>query len=240
MDNSISEDNTRKLRKYCEKILEVPIFGVAANNGLPCFGEIRKIINKFPHVVVIGYKVSYAITETLKNGPNKIYLHHYRQLNWLLDRSAVRIAQWIERCGYLALPIPASSTIDWEKQLPHFSHRHAAVAAGLAWIGRNNLAITPQFGAHQRFVSILTDMPLIHGQPLKADCGDCVACISVCPANAIGMDSSQWNHEKCFEMLKKFSSSGLGHYICGLCVKVCIYILFKFLIKIFIRSPDII
>ena len=215
------KSNTKKLKEFVESKLFVPLFGVATTSGLPFHEEIAQLKEKFPFVVVIGYKVSYAITETLVDGPNKLYFAHYRQLNYQLDRATTIIAQWIELKGYGAVPIPASQTIDWEHQLGHFSHRHAAVAAGLAFWGRNNLAITPEFGAHQRWASILTDMPLVAGKPLKMDCGECRACITACPVGAIGEKREDWDYEKCFAKLKEFTKRGIGHYICGLCIKPC-------------------
>ncbi|RKZ32092.1 hypothetical protein DRQ33_06505 [bacterium] len=215
------QDYTLELKKYCRDKLEIPLFGVAETDNLWFHPEIESLRQKMLFAVVLGYKLAYGVTETLMDGPNKLYFAHYRQLNYLLDRSATRVAQWIELKGYNALPIPASQTIDWENQYGHFSHRHAAVESGLAFWGRNNLAITPQFGAHQRWVSILTDIPLTPGKKLNMDCGECRACIGMCPANAIGENIQQFNRQDCIDMLKQFTKRGIGHYICGMCIKPC-------------------
>jgi ferredoxin len=68
-----------------------------------------------------------------------------------------------------------------------FSHRHAATRAGLGEFGYNNLVLTPQFGARQRFNSILTDAELVPDplitQPicLRDRCRLCLkACIAQC------------------------------------------------------------
>ncbi|MEO0087241.1 MAG: 4Fe-4S double cluster binding domain-containing protein, partial [candidate division WOR-3 bacterium] len=54
------------------------------------------------------------------------------------------------------------------------------------------------------------------------DCGDCYACINICPAGAIKEKKEDFDHLKCFEKLKEFQKKGyVGQYICGLCVKVC-------------------
>ena len=212
--------NTDAIADYISS-LEIPLFGVADTKKCWFHPEIEHLRYKFPFAIVIGYKVSYGITDTLVDGPNKLYFAHYRQLNYLLDKSATHITQWIELRGYEAVPIPASQTIDWANQFGIFSHRHAAVAAGIAFWGRNNLAITKQFGAHQRWASILTNFPLITGEPLDMDCGECRACINSCPANAIGETKEEWDYEKCFAKLKEFTQRGIGHYICGMCIKPC-------------------
>ncbi len=216
-----SLENTELLRQYAESILEVPIFGIAETERLWFHPEVAHLKSKLPFVVVIGYKLSYGVTETLINGPNRLYLAHYRQLNYLLDKAATQLAMWLEMRGAMALPIPASQIMDWQNQLGHLSHRHAAVAAGIAFWGRNNLAITPQFGAHQRWASILTDFQMLPGKPLNMDCGNCRACILSCPAKAIGETRDQWDYEKCYALLTEFSKQGISQHICGMCIKPC-------------------
>ncbi len=213
--------NTERLGLYVHKVLEAPVFGVAKTEKLWFHPDVEFLRDKFPFAVVFGYKVSYAVTSTLVDGPNLLYFNHYRQLNYLLDRSALRVVEWIELQGFNALHVPASQTVDWERQWGHFSHRHAAVEAGVAFWGRNNLAVTPQFGSHVRFVSVLTDMELVPGKPLAMDCGTCRRCIDSCPAGALGETREEWDHQKCFEMLKEFTKRGMGHYICGMCIKPC-------------------
>ena len=77
-----------------------------------------------------------------------------------------------------------------------FSHRHAAVAAGIAEFGWNGLALTPEFGAMQRFNSILTSAeleptPLYAGPSLcrKDKCGS--TCVKICPTQAISAEEKQ-------------------------------------------------
>ena len=96
--------------------------------------------------------------------------------------------------------------MDWQKQQGHLSHKHVAVLAGLGWLGRNNLLVNPQFGAQLRLVTLLTDLPLDADQPLREDCGDCVACIESCPAKAIKKDIKDFAHETCFTKLKEFQN----------------------------------
>ncbi len=77
-----------------------------------------------------------------------------------------------------------------------FSHRHAGVAAGIADFGWNTLALTPEFGAMQRYNSILTSAeleptPLYDGPELcrKEDCR--AKCARKCPAGALSETESQ-------------------------------------------------
>ena len=182
-----------------------------------------KLLAKFPFAISIAKKLSKTVLEEIKDHPTKLYFHHYRTINMFLDQLATRIAGEIEKAGYSALPIPASQIVDWQNQKAHLSHKRIAEAAGLGWIGRNNLLVTPEFGAQVRLVTILTNMPLTaeSGRRL-ADCGSCFECISVCPAQAIKERKEDFDHIKCFEKLKEFQKKGYSsQYICGVCVKAC-------------------
>ncbi len=182
-------------------------------------GDIRP---RFPFAISFGLLVPKGVLDTLTDGPTLFYLHHYRQVNYRLDTIAYELAKEIESMGFAALPFAASQMVDWQSQRGHISHKHVAVLAGLGWIGRNNLLINRRFGGRVRYNTILTDMPLSPDTPALFGCGDCMACLSSCPATAIQRDPADFDHRGCFAMLRTFRSKrNLGHHICGLCVKAC-------------------
>jgi epoxyqueuosine reductase len=179
-------------------------------------------IETLPMAIVIAVHVSPTVLSTLEDGPNLLYYHHYRQLNFQLDRAASRIAQEIERGGYAALPIPASQIVNWATMKGHLPHKEVAYLAGLGWRGRNNLLVTEKWGAQVRLATVLTDLPLDAGHPLQADCGTCNLCLAACPAMAIGEEPNAFDNKACYEQLKEFSKARrIGQYVCGLCVKAC-------------------
>ncbi len=97
-----------------------------------------------------------------------------------------------------------------------------ASAAGLGWIGRNNLLVSEQFGARVRLVTILTNLPLVIDSPSAKDCGSCCSCLSACPAGAIKMHQEEFDHLRCYEQLRSFAKTlHFSHNICGVCVKAC-------------------
>ena len=58
--------------------------------------------------------------------------------------------------------------------------------AGLGWIGKNTLLLSEQAGSWFFLGEIYTDLPLPPSPPKNhAGCGNCRACISVCPTDAI-------------------------------------------------------
>ncbi len=175
-----------------------------------------------PYAIIFGLVLSKSVLDTVKDGPNQLYLHHYRQLNYRLDMMGYLLSREIEKKGYNALPLAASQVIDWQDQKGHISHKHIGVIAGIGWIGRNNLLVSPVFGAQARYNTVLTDMPLTAGKPLEQGCGECRACVAACPASAIKEDAALFDHKGCYEMLGRFRKErNIGHHICGICVSAC-------------------
>lgn len=69
---------------------------------------------------------------------------------------------------------------------PVFEKRYA-VEAGLGWIGRQSLLVTPQFGTFVLLgVAIINQECDSYDSPLQGvGCGNCHRCIDACPNNAI-------------------------------------------------------
>ena len=202
--------------------LGADLFGVAEKSRLEEYidDEIKAATAKMSYIISLGIRLQKAVLDTLVDGPNQLYKTHYRQANVDLDHASHRLATHIQNRGFAAMPIAASFTLDWQRQTAHISHRHVAYEAGLGFRGRNNLLVHPRYGAAVRLSSILTDMPLTPDNPLPDDCGDCVACIVACPADAIGADA--FNFDKCYAQIKKFArENNCNLNICGLCIKAC-------------------
>ena len=220
---STKEEHYRELKDFASG-LGFSLFGVAP---LPDLEELSfdlspTTIRNLTTGIALGVQLSDGVLEDITDHPTRLYLHHYRQTNYFLDRNAWELARLIEEMGGTALAIAASQTIDWINQRGHLSHKEVARRAGVGWIGRNNLLVTPEYGSRIRLVTILTDLPLLPDHPLEKDCGDCRKCVELCPAGAIAEDPSEFDHIKCYEQLGRFKKGlNLGHYICGVCVKAC-------------------
>ncbi len=200
------------------------LFGVADIEPLK-----KDFIDISPHTlkdlkygVSLAFRLSDKIIEDIQDHPTQLYLHHYRQVNYSLDRITLKISSVIQDQGWQALPIPASQVINWETQKGHLSHKKVAVEAGLGWRGRNNLLVTPRFGSRIRLITILTDLPLCTDTRIKRDCGTCYDCLKACPAKAIKEKREDFDWLACFEKLREFRKKyNIAHYICGICIKAC-------------------
>jgi epoxyqueuosine reductase len=179
-------------------------------------------IDQLPFGISAGFHLSDAILEEIEDRPTPLYFHHYQRVNILLDTIGLIVTSAIQDLGYQAMPIPASQIVDWKSQRGHLSHKHVARAAGLGWIGRNNLLVNEKYGSRIRLVTILTDLPLMIDAPSLKNCGPCRLCLSVCPTGAITERQEDFDHLRCYEQLKAFTKTlHFSHHICGVCVKAC-------------------
>jgi len=210
------------LKKFCSD-QGVDLFGVADISKIKDdFALPKELTDGLDRAICIGIRLSQSILKDIKVAPTKIYFHHYRTLNALLDQISLKVANTIQRKGFNALPIPASQILDWENQTAHLSHKGIGVQAGLGWIGRNNLLVNKELGSQFRLATILTDMPLKADKPVKDNCATCRLCVTICPAQAVKLSPQDFDHTKCFEKLKEFQKQKLvDQYICGVCVNVC-------------------
>jgi hypothetical protein len=222
MNKMPKKTDTENLKAFALN-LGFDLFGVADVTALRADFLIEPATrDRFGLALSLGKRLSDAVLEDIRDHPTSIYFHHYRQMNFFLDRGALLVADHVQKQGFRSLAIAASQIIDWNNQRAHVSHKHVGRAAGLGWIGRNNLLVNPELGAHFRLVTVLTDMPLEPNVPLNRDCGVCRACAKACPARAIKDTREAFDHRACYETLVEFRKKGFTtQFICGICVRDC-------------------
>lgn len=153
----------------------------------------------------------------------------------ILVKLQKRAVRFLKSRGYRMLAIPPDSDRKKgtfvSKLYTLFNHKMAATSAGLGWIGKNGLLISPDYGPRLSLVTVLTDAPFEPDEPIEhSQCGSCSLCATYCPSNAI--TGSDWSRSLPFVELvrldacrshKKAKRATYGKPNCGLCINICPY-----------------
>ncbi len=167
----------------------------------------------------------------VENGPTEAYFIEYKRLNALLNKAAAALVRHLDKSGYSAVQVEATleeydKVEDWGNA-GIFAHKTAATQAGLGWIGKTALFVSPVLGPRVRLATVFTDLDLPPGAPItKGRCGRCRLCIDACPVGA-GRDA-QWkagierdhlyDEKACENFGDNFPEFG---GVCGICIAAC-------------------
>jgi epoxyqueuosine reductase len=190
-------------------------------------------IASYPRAISIGIRIFDEIVDLLPSRERWVSISYrqstYDVINSRLDQLASRVASELQREGHRAMPIPASKRFDSERLCAAFSHKMAAHLAGLGWIGKSCLLVTPDHGPRVRWVTVLTDAPLEPtGEGMEPKCGSCHKCVDACPVHAFtGRQfdpqeprSARYDAHMCEAYFDELEARG-DEATCGLCVAVC-------------------
>lgn len=189
---------------------------------------------KYSRAISIGIALFDSIVNQLPLRSEKAvavnYRHHcYDVINQQLDIITSRLSSVLQEEGYQAMPVSASKTVDDEKLWAVFTHKMAAHLAGLGWIGKSCLLITPEFGPRVRWATVLTDAPLeVTGESMEERCSTCEQCVEICPVKAFTGRPFQENESrevrfdarKCDNYLKALEEQD-KLAVCGMCLYIC-------------------
>lgn len=226
--------------QWCDVVTDIPEaalteqvrqLALAAGAALVGFADIESLA-ELPRAVVLAMPHSPAVLTDPDDMPNPAYAQDYVDLNARLDEIATRIVDLLTAAGYRAVANLATlQTIDRATLAAPFAHKTAATRAGLGWIGKSALLVTPELGPALRLVSVMTDAPLVVGEPVtESRCGECVVCVEACPSGAI--KGEQWHAGRPREeildayacgrtCLERAAARGIAGGRCGICMAVC-------------------
>ena len=153
----------------------------------------------------------------------------------LLVKLQKRTVRFLKARGHRTLAIPPDSDrrkgTFISKLYSLFNHKMAATSAGLGWIGKNGLLISPEYGPRLSLATVLTDAQLRPDVPIEQCwCEECVLCIEHCPSQAI--TGAKWSRSSPFVELvrldecrshKTAKRKTEGKPNCGLCINICPY-----------------
>jgi epoxyqueuosine reductase len=224
------------------RLKEISAEGMANYFGIADLGPAKEAIllqggewlRPYDRAVVVGVRMFDDLVDKLPERSNRAvaidYRHHcYEVLNLRLDQLVSRMAGEVQAQGHAVVPVPASKRYDDERICAMFSHKMAAHLAGLGWIGKSCMLITPDHGPRVRWASLLTDAPLSPtGIAVKQRCGTCRKCVEACPVSAFtgrSFDASEprearFEARRCEQYFDQMEAKGEPS-VCGMCVYSC-------------------
>ncbi|MFA4965015.1 MAG: epoxyqueuosine reductase [Thermoleophilia bacterium] len=200
---------------------EVDAWGVASNTPrLPLAPD-------YPIAISLQIRIDPLVVRGLRHGPTADYQTEYLRLNAALDDASDTLVEALKAHAHAAERVAATGGGGSRP----FPHKTAATAAGLGWIGKTALFVSPEFGPAIRLATVFTDLLLPAGEPIvESRCGDCRSCVDACPAGC-GRDV-QWRagmpREELFDAdacrRHMELDRGVDVEICGICVVACPYV----------------
>jgi len=142
-----------------------------------------------PTVILIGIAISPKFVQEIFDNPDYMPTHGdaYIQTEKKTGEVTDALARFLTDKGHKAISqsdagLIADMAFNFDKKESVLPHKTVAVLGGLGWIGKNNLLITPEYGAAQCLGTLLTDAPLETSTPerLLSKCGNCRICTDIC------------------------------------------------------------
>ncbi len=177
-----------------------------------------------------GISIAAALTVFPSIGEaSQEYFDEYKRVSRVLRETSYFVEAKIKERGYHAYSLAGvHQNEQFRTTLPY---KTLATRSGLGWIGKSGTLITKEYGNAIRLNGVLTDMPLITGNPVNSSlCGECTKCVDACPGKAI--KNKIWNvNTDRDELLDAFACKrtvidrgtkmGVTEGSCGICLAVC-------------------
>ena len=128
----------------------------------------------------IALAVDYGGPEAVLPGGGRIarYAQGRDYHRWLRDR-VFALRQRLEAAG-----VPYGSMNGGADAVPVLE-RALAVRAGIGFLAKSAMVISPTHGPYLQLAELLTGMELPPDEPAPGSCGTCTACVEACPTQAI-------------------------------------------------------
>ena len=195
------------------------------------FADVNGLASEFtdlPNGISLVLKLPKKAMELVDNEDYEEYWKCFHSQIDRLSEIALKGEEYIKNLGYDAFALTMTrNECDMEKLLSILPYKTIATKAGLGWIGRSALFVTPEYGSAVVLGAILTDMPLEFGDEITdSECDECTNCQEACPVGAI--NPQKWNSrlkrediidiEVCSEYIIDQYKSGFG---CTKCMSEC-------------------
>ncbi len=187
-----------------------------------------------PELKGLSTAISLALIHPEQQDENQIYEYRYPEIEQKFEYIQKKISKQLRVDGWRFLEIPTDTSRQQNRLIskihPLFPHKTAATCAGLGWIGKSGLLISPHHGPRLSWATVLTNAPYwATGKPyIQGQCGHCNSCVRACPAGAIS--GREWSRGTNYETMMDTVSCAqqlennritIGDLACGQCIKVC-------------------
>ncbi len=200
-----------KLRQILEESVKkegIDLIGFAGRDRFANVDAAHNPFSIFPEgktVILIGKRITRGSLRGVEEGTNFADYEHFgvkRLEDDFLSIACYGLVCALENEGWEGVPIfpnppevaPMGVSVEPGRPAPNVfpDFDYAAVACGLAEIGLSGLALTPRFGARQRFHMVITDAEL-EPTPLldRSVCLQCGKCAEICPLGAIDRNAAE-------------------------------------------------
>lgn len=204
-----------ELIKLLNKI-DISIWGISDISDLDVFN------GRFNRAISIGQGYSYKLNTY---SPTGFYDFLINGIKENIEENISIIEDFLKKEN-IDYHVVTNNVPDRNKCYGEFSDKFAAVRAGLGWIGKNALLITPEYGPHIRLSTILVnlDLPVSKKKKEYAGCGECNKCVKICPAKCFKNVNWQkgMKREELVDIMKcKERTEKRKGYMCALCLIAC-------------------
>jgi epoxyqueuosine reductase len=211
--SSASPEFLTKLREYAQSLGIYPLEFVKLPHEL-IFDKFGVL---FDNAIILAMEMS---KEKIDKAPSQETLNMVFGTYDELGIATNKVAQFLRESGYAAqADHPLGGLVLFTP---------LAQKAGIGWIGKHGLLITPQFGPRVRLAAVYTNienLPYVEINDhnwIEDYCKTCGICIKQCPPNAILEEAvihdtgivTHIRQQDCFEYFGQF-------YGCSVCIKVC-------------------
>lgn len=136
-----------------------------------------EVVEGYSCAILFGKALSKEYLSTMRAGraPKK---KEVLNTEHKMDALAIKIAAQLEAEGYNSIGKLKTGLLP---------HKTVALRAGLGFIGKNNLLVTPEYGCGQMLGKVLTTAPFVtKSEPVELPrCGNCNICVNICSTGAL-------------------------------------------------------